>query len=67
MNKWYMHNSAVVLKMTHTNSFRTLTYKRGSPNLDQKISPNNNQQKKKKKKICKTVDFADHKIKTERK
>ena len=41
-----------------------LWYANGSPNLDQKTRPYNNQKKKKKKKkICKIVDFADHRIK----
>ena len=46
-------------KMTHTNSYGTLTYKRITRRLDHIIINNN-------KKICKIVDFAvpaDHRIK----
>ena len=45
------------LKMTHTNSYGTLTYKR-VPNPGQKTRPYNNQQQQKKKKMCTIVDFA---------
>ena len=48
-------------RMTHTNSYETLTYN-GSPNLSQKTRPHRN----KKKRTGKNVDVAvqaDHRIK----
>ena len=42
-------------KITHINSYGTLTYTRGSIKLGQKTRPNNNQPKKR---TCKIVDFA---------
>ena len=50
--------------MTHINSYGTLTYTHGSPDLGQKTRPYNNQQQK--NIICRIVDFVvptDHKIK----
>ena len=67
-NKWYMHNPPSVSRMTHINSYGTLTYKlipyEGDPFVCQR-GPDFSKINKKKR-TCKIVDFAlsaDHRIK----